>query len=162
MQIRAAFPQEYEAVGALTVRAYVEGGFTGSDSPYLAQLADAAGRAAEAELYVAVDADARLLGAVLFAPPLSPYGEIAEPGEAVFRMLAVDPAARGRGVGEALVRACIARARALGCSVLRLSTQRDMSAAHRLYQRLGFVRTPERDWEPLPGNRLLTYALDLP
>jgi hypothetical protein len=24
-----------------------------------------------------------------------------------------------------------------------------------------FHRTPDRDWEPMPGARLLTYALDL-
>jgi ribosomal protein S18 acetylase RimI-like enzyme len=139
----------------------MSGGFTRPESPYVPQLADAARRAAEAELYVAVDGEDLLLGAVTFAPPTSPYAEIADPGEAGCRMLAVDPMARGRGVGEALVRACIERARALGCTRLRLSTQPDMSAAQRLYQRLGFRRTPERDWEPMPGIRLLTYALDL-
>jgi hypothetical protein len=37
-----------------------------------------------------------------------------------------------------------------------------MYAAHRIYDRLGFVRTPERDWEPVPGLvSLLTYALEL-
>jgi hypothetical protein len=33
--------------------------------------------------------------------------------------------------------------------------------AHRLYQRLGFVRCPERDWSPLPGVELVVYRLDL-
>ena len=45
-----------------------------------------------------------------------------------------------------------------------LSTQRTMHAAHRLYERLGFVRTPERDWNPIPhlGDfTLLTYELTL-
>ena len=44
---------------------------------------------------------------------------------------------------------------------LVLSTQSGMHAAHRIYRRLGFVRTPERDWEPVPGLGLLTYALEL-
>jgi ribosomal protein S18 acetylase RimI-like enzyme len=161
VQVRSARPEEYAAAGALTVRAYVVDGFTQPESPYVSQLADAARRASEAELYVAVDRADRLLGAVTFAPPDSSYAEITGPGEAGFRMLAVDPTARGRGVGEALVRACIGRAAALGCSVLRLSTLPDMTAAHRLYQRLGFYRTPDLDWEPMPGDRLLTYALDL-
>jgi hypothetical protein len=45
--------------------------------------------------------------------------------------------------------------------VLRLSTQRQMAAAGRLYLRLGFVRTPELDWTPEPGVDLVTYALEL-
>jgi hypothetical protein len=36
-----------------------------------------------------------------------------------------------------------------------------MAAAHRLYARLGFVRVPERDWEPVPGVQLLGFRLDL-
>jgi hypothetical protein len=28
-----------------------------------------------------------------------------------------------------------------------------------VYERLGFRRTPERDWEPVPGTRLMVYAL---
>jgi hypothetical protein len=42
-----------------------------------------------------------------------------------------------------------------------LSTDTRMAAAHRLYERLGFARLPERDWTPLPGVDLLVYALDL-
>jgi hypothetical protein len=36
-----------------------------------------------------------------------------------------------------------------------------MTAAHALYASMGFVRTPDHDWEPEPGDRLLTFALDL-
>ena len=36
-----------------------------------------------------------------------------------------------------------------------------MRAAHRVYERLGFVRAPERDWQPMPGIDLLVYRLDL-
>lgn len=76
-------------------------------------------------------------------------------------MLAVASAARGKGVGEALVRACVDRARALGVTALVLSTQPAMLGAQRLYGRLGFVRTPELDWSPIPALRLLTYRLEL-
>lgn len=64
-----------------------------------------------------------------------------------------------------MVRACVGRARAMeGCTAVVLSTQRAMHAAHRLYERLGFVRTPERDWRPLPhldDITLLAYKLTL-
>jgi hypothetical protein len=36
-----------------------------------------------------------------------------------------------------------------------------MASAHRIYERLGFVRTPERDWQPMPGVQLITYRLHL-
>jgi hypothetical protein len=36
----------------------------------------------------------------------------------------------------------------------------DMSAAHRLYRRLGFTRLPCRDWQPVPGLQVLAFALE--
>jgi hypothetical protein len=36
-----------------------------------------------------------------------------------------------------------------------------MRAAQAIYARLGFVRRPERDWEPVPGVHLLGFALAL-
>lgn len=61
---------------------------------------------------------------------------------------------------EALVGACVERARATeGLSGVVLSTQASMESAHRIYRRLGFARTPERDWSPLPGFTLLTFRL---
>jgi hypothetical protein len=36
-----------------------------------------------------------------------------------------------------------------------------MASAHRLYERLGFRRTPEQDWYPAPDVHLITYRLDL-
>lgn len=50
----------------------------------------------------------------------------------------VDPAARGRGVGEALVRAAIDRARREGATVLDLTSRPEREAANRLYLRIGF------------------------
>ncbi|MER7953998.1 GNAT family N-acetyltransferase [Streptomyces sp. NPDC096030] len=91
------------------------------------------------------------------------WADIAGEGEAEFRMLAVAKEARGRGVGEALVRACVERAReTVGCRRVVLSTQPRMASAHRIYVRTGFVRTPGRDWSPLADmDPLLTYALEL-
>jgi ribosomal protein S18 acetylase RimI-like enzyme len=50
----------------------------------------------------------------------------------------VDQAARGRGVGEALVRACIEVARRRGAGIVELQSARSREAANRLYPRLGF------------------------
>jgi ribosomal protein S18 acetylase RimI-like enzyme len=75
-------------------------------------------------------------------------------------MLAVSPAARGRGVGEALTRRVLDRGLELGLNGVVLSSSQEMAAAHRLYERLGFYRTPAADWSPVPDVTLITYRLD--
>lgn len=164
--IRQISPDEYTTLGEITAQAYLGDGlldFVESDQ-YLGELRDVAKRAAAADVLVAV-ADGRVLGGVTFVPAAGPMADIARAREAEIRMLAVAPEARGRGAGEALVRACLERARTVeGCVRVVLSTQRTMHAAHRIYERLGFARTPERDWKPLPDLldlTLITYELTL-
>ncbi|WP_208027643.1 GNAT family N-acetyltransferase [Rhabdothermincola sediminis] len=52
----------------------------------------------------------------------------------------VDESARGQGVGEALNRAALERARAAGARTVDLTSRPSREAANRLYQRIGFVR----------------------
>jgi ribosomal protein S18 acetylase RimI-like enzyme len=160
--LRRAQPEEYAAVGELTLTAYLADGFLDNDDDYAAELRAGAHRAAEAELVVAVDPVRReLLGTVTFCLNGSHYAEISLPGEAEFRMLAVAPDARGRGIGNDLARWCIDRAREQGSTAVVLSSLERMHAAHRLYERMGFQRLPERDWFPSPHIRLVAYRLDL-
>ncbi|MGW7414101.1 GNAT family N-acetyltransferase [Streptomyces sp. NPDC054863] len=164
IHIRPAEPAEHSEAGEITARAYLDDGHLsgGEDNPYAAVLRDAASRAEKAELLVAVDAAGTLLGTVTYAPRGSSLQDVAGTGEAEFRMLAVAHDGRGRGAGESLVRACIDRARAEeGVVRLVMSTQPTMLGAQRIYERLGFVRVPERDWEPVPGLSLLTYEMGL-
>jgi ribosomal protein S18 acetylase RimI-like enzyme len=158
--IRLALPEEYDLVGDLTVDAYLKDGLISPESSYVSILRDAADRAVEAELLVA-ELAGEVVGSVSYCPPDSPYAEIAAPHEAEFRMLAVVAAARSKGVGAALVQACIDRARESGFTGLRMSTQGNMAAAQRVYSRIGFERTPDHDWSPVPGVDLITYALTL-
>ncbi|MCW2600596.1 MAG: family N-acetyltransferase [Frankiales bacterium] len=158
LEVRPALPSEYAAIGELTATTYLDEGY--GDDDYAVILRDVAARAAQATVLVAL-LDGRLAGTVTVATAGGPFAEQAEPGEAVVRMLVTDPAARGRGVGTALMQSCLDAARAAGCSVVRLSTQASMTSAHRVYERLGFTRTPARDWNPVPDLRLLTYALPL-
>jgi GNAT superfamily N-acetyltransferase len=51
----------------------------------------------------------------------------------------VDSAARGRGVGEALVKECIEVARRRGAGIVELRSARSREVANRLYPRLGFA-----------------------
>lgn len=159
--IRPALPAELPAVGRLTVEAYRASGYRAGESPYATKLADAASRSEVAELLVAADADGAVLGTVTLAPPGSPMSQVAAEDELEFRMLAVSEAARGRGIGELLTRAVVDRAVELGLRAVVLSSGEEMATAHRLYERLGFYRTPAMDWQPSADTTLITYRLDL-
>ncbi len=159
VEIRAARPAEYAAIGELTASAYLADGLVPAGSGYDVTLRDAASRAEKAELWVAVDPSGEPAGTVTYCPVGSPYREIATDDEGEFRMLAVAPAARGLGIGTALARHCLDRARADGHTAVVLSTSPHMPAAHRIYTSLGFTRLPARDWSPHPGVDLLAFHL---
>ena len=159
LSVEPAVPADFGAIADLTVRVYLDEEL--ASEHYAVQLADVAGRAERSELLVVRDPDGRVVASVALVVD-GDYGEVTESeDEAAFRMLAVVPAVRGRGVGELLVRACLDRARAAGKRRMVLSTDPRMTAAHRLYERLGFTRLPERDWSPVAGVDLLVYARDL-
>jgi ribosomal protein S18 acetylase RimI-like enzyme len=160
VRVRAGGPADFDTVARLTVDAYRADGQLGGGHGYERILADVAERATTGQLLVAEGAG-QVVGAVTFVLPGTPYAELSGPGEAEFRMLAVDPAAQGRGVGEALVRACVARAVDLGCHAMVICVRSFSTPAQRLYARLGFVPMPERDWSPYPGVDLIALRLDL-
>jgi ribosomal protein S18 acetylase RimI-like enzyme len=163
VRVEPATPEDFRRIAELTAGVYREEGFAGDE--YLSQLSDVAGRATRAELLVArgPGADGRddVVGSVALVLD-GEFGEVLEsPDEAGFRMLVVDAAARGRGVGELMVTACLVRARAAGKRRVVISTDPRMTSAHRLYERLGFTRLPERDWSPMAGVDLIVYSREL-
>ncbi len=159
MGLRLARPEEYDALGELTVAAYEEF-LLGAEDGYRVHVRDAARRAREAELWVAAEGD-ELLGCVTYCPPGSPWREISREDEGEFRMLAVHPRVRGRGTGLALAELCEQRAREHGATGMVLSSLADMTAAHRVYVRLGYTRAPDRDWDPVPGVHLIAFSKEL-
>jgi ribosomal protein S18 acetylase RimI-like enzyme len=158
--IREAAPAEYDAIGDLVVRAYRDVGET--DESYYDELRDVASRAAVVPVLAAVEeGSGRVLGAVTFVPGPGPFHEGEFGDAASIRMLAVDDDARGRGIGTALVQECLRRARAAGRDRVSLYTRPFMTAAHAMYERLGFERRPELDWQFAPGDWLYAYAIEL-
>lgn len=159
-EIREARPEDFEAIGELTVEAYRAAGENSED--YYPELRDVSDRAAQVPVLVAVDSETgAVLGSVTYVPGPGPYheGEFGE--DASFRMLAVASAAQGRGVGRALVEACIERAQVEGRAGIGIYTRPFMTIAHGLYERLGFERARELDWEFDPGEWLWAYRLAL-
>ena len=159
LTVEQARPDDFARIAQLTVDVYVGGGL--ATPAYAPELADVAGRAERAELLVVRDPSGRVVGSVALVLTGDFGNVITSDAEAAFRMLVVDPSAQGEGVGELLVTTCLARARAAGKRWMVISTDPLMTTAHRLYERLGFIRLPERDWRPEPAVDLLVYSREL-
>ncbi|MCJ1706053.1 GNAT family N-acetyltransferase [Microbacterium sp. VKM Ac-2923] len=164
LTIRLIAPEEYAVVGRATADAYRHS-YEGLSDAYLASLADVASRVAQGEVWVAVEADGDIVGSVWVPRPGERLSELAREGEVDFRQLAVSPAARGRGVGEALTRHVVAVARGRGAHRVVMNSGPEMLGAHALYLKLGFRRLTEREHsvEVEPGRflDLRAFGLDL-
>jgi ribosomal protein S18 acetylase RimI-like enzyme len=156
--IRPAGPADDDRLAEITAAAYLQGGhLRGEDDPYLDQLRNVALRREQATVLIA-EINGAAAGSVTVADQHSALAEYVRPGEAEIRMLSVDPAVTGRGVGSALLAAAIERASTSGADRIVLHTLDSMTTAHRMYDRAGFVREPEFDDEILPGLWLRAYA----
>jgi ribosomal protein S18 acetylase RimI-like enzyme len=159
--IRLAEPGEYEAIAELSDTAHSYD-YDISDH-YRENLRDVAARAAEHEVWVAVDRHSgELLGTVVTPRPGGHLSELARDGELDFRLLAVAPSARRRGIGRLLVEHVIALAAERGASRVVMNSGPDMTGAHRLYHSMGFRRLTERETRTVPGHTqpLLAFGYD--
>jgi GNAT superfamily N-acetyltransferase len=169
MEIRLARDEELDDVSTLLGRAYAQYEQAlpspGAWAEYSATVADVRGRSGESQLWVA-ELDGALAGSLDYYPPGdSPYHRfVGFPSSwAAFRFLGTDPDRRGSGVGRALVERAIALARSEDATHLGLHSGQFMKAAVRLYGHLGFERSPEHDFSPVPDAnvRVLGFALAL-
>jgi predicted N-acetyltransferase YhbS len=172
VRVREADRSEHEAIRAVIAAAYRE--YT-SVLPqvlfdeYLANLLDLDARAEDGTMLVVERAGA-IVGTVTFFEDAAGEGLSWPSGWAGLRALAVDPAARGLGIGRMLMGACLDRARAAGATVLCLHTASFMAAAVAIYQAMGFERAPAFDFTPSDylgiqieaDVRVIAYRLDLP
>ena len=162
LRVRDASPADRGAIRDVTLAAYAE---YAAQMPrhwegyYRANILTTLTDPAPAEQIVA-EQDGALVGAVLLYPAglVLPGADHARSTAPEVRLLAVAPAARGRGVGTALMQECVRRARATS---LTLHTMPMMRAALRLYERIGFVHVPELDIQVAPGLTIAGYRLAL-
>ncbi len=162
--LREARPDELDLVGEVMVAAYRE--FMPHDPPpewraYEDEIRDVRSRLDVSTLIVA-EHDRRIVGAVTYYADgaREPHGGWPATW-AVFRLLAVHPDARGRGIGRLLTEECLRRARAAGREAVGLHTTHLMNVARAMYERMGFVRIPEHDFFPVPRFRVMAYRLTL-
>jgi ribosomal protein S18 acetylase RimI-like enzyme len=102
-----------------------------------------------AELLVA-ELNGNIVGSVaLFPPHTDAYeGYVEELDYPEIRMLAVSSEYRGKGVASALISECIHRAKNNGFRSIGLHTGEFMKDAIKLYEKIGFERLPEYDFQP--------------
>jgi GNAT superfamily N-acetyltransferase len=164
--VRDARADERELVRELTLRAYAEyasvmetGAWAGLEGAVRAALAsDEAG----VERIVAEHGGAVVGCVALYPPAADAYAGLARTSRwPELRLLAVAPEARGHGVGRALVDECVRRARRMGAAELGLHTSHSMRVARAMYERMGFVRAPELDFQPEGSEHVQAYALPL-
>lgn len=159
LRVRLVAPHEYDRVAQLSVEAYAHDYDIPDD--YRASLADVAARAREHEVWVAEDlATGELVGTVATPRAGEHISELGRDGELDFRLLAVDPAARRRGIGVLLTEHVVALARQRGLDRVVMNSGPQMLGAHALYHRLGFVRLTERETRVVAGGTLLAFGLD--
>ncbi len=165
LRIRDARPDERAAIHDLTWAAYEQ--YTQIMTPSAwAGLCDAIRSALATEgpvERIVAEQNGEIIGSVmLFPADTQSYGDASAVASVPeLRMLAVAPSAREQGVGRALAEECVRRARQAGATALGLHTSVSLHAAIHLYERMGFVRAPEDDFQPEGAELVMAYRLPL-
>ena len=161
LNIRNASENELDAVALHLRDAYIEyKDHLPSDAweDYLADICDVRSRLGESDLIVA-ETGGELVGTVT----LYMQGELLDwpRGWVGVRLLGVPPRHRGKGISRALMEECLERARQAGKSTVGLHTSELMKAARGLYEKMGFTRVPQFDYNPRPDVVIMAYKLDI-
>lgn len=153
--IRNAVPHEYDTIGKMMVQVYSQlPGFPNEfDMPQYYRMLTHVGDLTQkpgTEILVAVSDQEQILGAVVFYADIKHYGSggIAthEINAAGFRLLAVDPKARGLGIGRSLTQACIQKAKSKNRTEVIIHSTRVMQIVWSMYEQLGFKRSEDLDF----------------
>ena len=151
--IRDARPDELAAVADVIAQAYAQYGPEEDSSletheafrGYRKDIIDVRGRAEQ--------------GAVAPGMDKSSSGWPEEIG--AIRLLGVLPSERGNAIGRALTEETIRRTREAGAPAIGLHTTSLMGLARDMYERMGFVRTPDNDFRESPELLITAYRLEL-
>lgn len=150
--VRYAEPAEFDDVADLLLRANREYRDAVPAAIYRAYTNNLRALMSEPELLeqceiMVAGSSGAVLGCIAFYPDAGLEGLNWPKGWAGLRALAVDPTARGLGLGRRLAEAAIGRAQALGNPVVCLHNAAFQAPARRLYLDLGFTRCPQYDFD---------------
>ena len=153
-------PADAEAIVRVALAAFAQFEPHYSDWPlFSTHVAKMPELAETGEIIVAEDGG-QIVGAVAYVGPQAPKAAFFEPAWPVIRMLVVDPAARGKGIGRQLTEESLRRAERDQSPVIALHTTPIMTVALPMYLRMGFARV--RDATDILGVPYAVYvkALD--
>jgi GNAT superfamily N-acetyltransferase len=105
---------------------------------------------------IVVEFQRQFAGAVAYFGPNSQKVSFFDQRWPIMRMLVVDPAFRGKGLGRALSMECIARAKRDGSPIIALHTSPIMTVALPMYLKMGFVKA--YDAPPIFGVAYAVYT----
>ncbi|MGX4641279.1 GNAT family N-acetyltransferase [Massilia sp. SYSU DXS3249] len=134
MPVRAARPDDASAIAGL----FVQLGYPNANEDVAARLAE---RGDSMARVLVAEAGERVVGVVVvnLIAPLHVAGRWA-----MVSALVTDEAARGGGIGAALLGEAERYAREQGCSRMELSSSEHRTRAHALYERQGFDEVRKR------------------
>jgi ribosomal protein S18 acetylase RimI-like enzyme len=161
VEVRAANGNDHAAIDALALEAWqvLKPGYDlGRWDELLISIGKMSTLASDGRLFVATTSD-QISGAVGYMPPGCSNPKIFPREWPSIRMLVVRPSQRGRGIGKALMNACIDAARADGARCVGLHTSPIMEVALPMYLRMGFIK--DADLPPIAGAPYARYVLTL-
>ena len=166
--IREATINEFPMIGELMVNVYsqLEGFPSKKEQPYYYEMLANIGGLTEnskTKLLIAISSNGKIGAGVVYFGDMKYYGSggtaTKEKNAAGFRLLAVDPSKRGKGLGRLLTKACIELAKDEKQKQIIIHSTKAMKIAWKMYERMGFKRSEDLDFlqEELPvfGFRLM-------
>ena len=162
--IREAKPEEFDELGLIMVEVYSQlEGFPSPDEipDYYNTLRNVGEltKKPKVKLFVSISDTAEVEGGLVYFGDMKYYGAGGERVEkqsgGAFRLLAVKPELRGQGVGKLLIDVCFEQARKEGHDYLYIHSTKYMMVAWKMYERMGFVKCPEIDFEK---NQVKVYG----
>jgi len=140
VQIRGYLSSDADDLNRIAVAAFEQFRDQYQEWPaMLAGLSKTSALSATGEVIVAEYED-RIAGGVAYFGPNRQKAAFFDQRWPVIRMLVVDPAFRGKGLGRVLSTACVARAKRDGSPIIALHTSPIMTVALPMYLRMGFVK----------------------
>src|SRR5579864_8672225 len=146
-------------LGRVALSAFAQFKSEYSDLPAMADNVSRMSELAATGQIIVAAKDGGIVGGVVYVPAGGRKAACFDPSWPIIRMLVVDPAARGYGIGRRLTEECVRRAVRDRSPLLALHTSPIMTVALAMYLRMGF--TLLRDAPPIHGVPYSVYVKDL-